>query len=86
MENAWVHTGPCRAVIELKAEEREELTRWSKARFEKGRIAGLEGRHKGSRVRKATPAVQARLLKKTSKSLEMAARTGRAGRWLQQLA
>jgi transposase len=99
--------GPYQAVIELKAEEREELTRWSKsrtlpagdvlkarlilaladgnsysaveaelntsrptiarwkARFEKGRIAGLEGRHKGSRVRKATPAVQARLLKKT---------------------
>jgi len=99
--------GPYQAVIELKAEEREELTRRSKsrtlpagdvlkarlilaladgksysaveaelntsrptiarwkARFEKGRIAGLEGRHKGSRVRKATPAVQARLLKKT---------------------
>ena len=92
------------AVIELKTEEREELTRWSKsrtlpagdvlkarlilalahgksysaveselntsrptiarwkARFEKDRIAGLEGRHKGSRARKATPAVQARLL------------------------
>src|SRR3984957_7832505 len=99
--------GPYQAVIELKAEEREELTRWSKSRTlpagdvlkarlilalaggkscsaveaelntsrpknprgkgrcEKGRIAGLEGRHKGSRVRKATPAVQARLLKKT---------------------
>src|ERR1700689_391994 len=93
--------GPYQAVIELGAEEREELTRWSKsrtlpagdvlksrmilaladgksysaveaelntsrptiarwkARFEKARIAGLEGRHK------ATPAVQARLLKKT---------------------
>src|SRR3984957_15146400 len=87
--------GPCQAVIELKAEERDELTRWSKsrtlpagdvlkarlilaladgksysaveaelntsrptiarwkARFEKGRIAGLEGRHKGTRVGKA---------------------------------
>jgi transposase len=99
--------GAYQAVIELKAEEREELTRWSrsrtlsagdvlkarlilalsdgksysaveaelntsrptiarwKARFEEDRIAGLEGRHRGSRVRKATPAVQARLLKKT---------------------
>ena len=87
---AWVHMGPYRAVIELRAEEREELTRWSKsrtlragdvlkarlilaladgksysaveaelntsrptiarwkARFEKARIAGLEGRHKGA--------------------------------------
>jgi transposase len=99
--------GPYEAVIELRAEERDELARWSKsrtlpagdvlkarlilaladgksysaveaelntsrptiarwkARFEKARIAGLEGRHKGSRARKATPAVQARLLKKT---------------------
>jgi hypothetical protein len=107
MKNAWVHMGAYQAVIELKAEEREELTRWSrsrtlsagdvlkarlilalsdgksysaveaelntsrptiarwKARFEEDRIAGLEGRHRGSRVRKATPAVQARLLKKT---------------------
>ncbi len=31
----------------------------------RGRIAGLEGRHKGSRPRKATPAMQARLLRKT---------------------
>ena len=95
------------AVIELSAEEREELTRWSKsrtlaagdvfkarlilaladgksysiveselktsrptvarwkARFEKARMAGVDGQHKGSRPRKATPAVQAKLLKKT---------------------
>jgi transposase len=43
---------------------RPTVARW-KARFEQDRIAGLEGRHKGSRPRKATPAVQARLLKKT---------------------
>lgn len=43
---------------------RPTVARW-KARFEKDRIAGLEGRHKGSRPRKVTPAVQARLLKKT---------------------
>src|ERR1700733_14219293 len=97
----------CQAVIELSAEEREELTTWSnsrtlaagdafraklilaladgksysavetelktsrptiarwKARFEQSRIAGLEGRHKGSQPRKATPAMQARLLRKT---------------------
>jgi transposase len=95
------------AVIELRDEEREELTRWStsrtlpagdvlkarlilkladgisysqieadlntsrptiarwKVRFERERIGGLEARHKGSRPRKATPAVQARLLRKT---------------------
>lgn len=97
----------CKAVIELTAEESEELARWAKsrtlpaadvfkarlilalargksyteietglgtsrptiarwkARFERDRIAGLEGRHKGSRPRKATPAAQARVLKKT---------------------
>ena len=102
------------AVIELSAEEREELTRWSKsrtlaagdvfkarlilaladgksysiveselktsrptvarwkARFEKARMAGLDGQHKGSRPRRATPAVQAKLLKKD---------TTEAGRW-----
>lgn len=43
---------------------RPTIARW-KARFEEGRIAGLEGRHKGSQARKATAAMQARLLKKT---------------------
>jgi transposase len=43
---------------------RPTIARW-KARFEEARIAGLEGRHKGSQPRKATPAMQARLLKKT---------------------
>jgi transposase len=43
---------------------RPTVARW-KARFEKDRVAGLEGRHKGSRPRKVTPALQARLLKKT---------------------
>jgi transposase len=100
------------AVIELRAEESEELTRWSKsrtlpagdvfkarlilaladgksyscvetelgtsrptiarwkARFEAARMAGLNGRHKGSLPRKATAAVQARLLKKTQQKPE----------------
>src|ERR1700721_2656228 len=95
------------AVIELSAEEREELTTWSnsrtlaagdafraklilaladgksysaveaelktsrptiarwKARFEEKRIEGLEGQYKGSRPRKATPSMQARVFKKT---------------------
>jgi len=99
--------GSYQAVITLSAEEREELTRWSKsrtlpagdvfkarlilaladgksystveaelntsrptiarwrARFEQARMEGLEGQHKGSRPRKATPSVQARILKKT---------------------
>jgi transposase len=43
---------------------RPTIARW-KARFEKQRIAGLEGLHKGSRPRKVTPSVQARVLKKT---------------------
>jgi transposase len=107
LENAWVCMAGLQAVIELTAEEREELTRWSKSRtlpvgdvfkallilalaegksysrietelktarptiarwkkrFEKGRIAGLESRHKGSSPRWITPAVQARVIKKT---------------------
>jgi hypothetical protein len=43
---------------------RPTIARW-KARFVEGRIAGLEGRHKGSRASRATPAVLARVLKKT---------------------
>ncbi|HEX4310133.1 MAG TPA: IS630 family transposase [Acidobacteriaceae bacterium] len=43
---------------------RPTIARW-KARFERDRIGGLEARHKGSQPRKATPAVQARLLRKT---------------------
>src|SRR5579884_1441938 len=43
---------------------RPTIARW-KTRFDEARIAGLEGRHKGSRPRRATAAVQARVLKKT---------------------
>ena len=43
---------------------RPTIARW-KARFGEARISGLGGRHKGSQPRKATPAMQARLLKKT---------------------
>ena len=43
---------------------RPTIARW-KARFEEGRIAGLEGGHIGSRPRTVTPVVQARVLKKT---------------------
>src|SRR5271169_48331 len=43
---------------------RPTIARW-RARFEEARIDGLEGQHKGSRPRKATPSVQARILKKT---------------------
>src|SRR6201988_3466284 len=99
--------GSHEAVIQLSAEEREELTWWSKsrtlpagdvfkaslilaladgksysaveaglntsrptiarwrARFEEARIEGLEGQHRGSRPRKATASMQARILKKT---------------------
>jgi len=43
---------------------RPTIARW-RARFEQDRIQGLESRHQGSRPRTATPAVQARILKKT---------------------
>jgi transposase len=52
-----------RIEAELKT-SRPTIARW-KARFEEGRIAGLEGRHIGSRPRTVTPAMQARVLKKT---------------------
>jgi transposase len=48
---------------------RPTIARW-KARFEEARIEGLEALHKGSRPRKATPAVQARLLQKTQQKPE----------------
>lgn len=39
------------------------IARW-KARFERNRLAGLEGRHRGSRPRTATAAVQARVVRR----------------------
>src|SRR5438093_9883691 len=39
------------------------IARW-KTRFEQDRLAGLEGRHKGSRPRMATAAVQARVVRR----------------------
>jgi transposase len=39
------------------------IARW-KTRFERDRLAGLEGRHKGSRPRTATAAVQARVVRR----------------------
>lgn len=43
---------------------RPTIARWKK-RFEEDGITGLDARHKGSSARTVTPAVQARLLKKT---------------------
>lgn len=43
------------------------ISRW-KRRFEKEGLEGLEGRHKGSRVRAATPAVQGKVLKRIQKA------------------
>ena len=43
---------------------RPTIARW-RARFEEARIAGLESQHRGSRPRKGTPSMQARILKKT---------------------
>jgi transposase/transcriptional regulator with XRE-family HTH domain len=44
---------------------RPTIARW-KRRFEEGGMAGLDARHKGSEPRKATPLVQARVLRKTT--------------------
>ncbi|HKD06765.1 MAG TPA: IS630 family transposase [Bryobacteraceae bacterium] len=52
-----------RIEAELKT-SRPTVARW-KARFEQNRIAGLEARHVGSRPRRVSPAVQARVLRKT---------------------
>src|SRR5580698_2111863 len=43
---------------------RPTIARW-RARFEQARMKGLEGQYRGSRPRKATPSMQARILKKT---------------------
>jgi len=43
------------------------ISRW-KRRFEEKGLEGLEGRHKGSKVRAATPAVQGKVLKKIQKA------------------
>src|SRR5437867_71588 len=39
------------------------IARWGR-RFEQDRLAGLEGRHRGSKPRTATPAVQARVVRR----------------------
>jgi transposase len=44
---------------------RPTIARW-KARFEKNGMAGLEPQHKGSKPRTVTPAVQAKVLRKTT--------------------
>ena len=44
---------------------RPTVARW-KARFEKDGMAGLETQHQGSKPRTVTPAVQARVLRKTT--------------------
>jgi transposase len=44
---------------------RPTIARW-KARFEKNGMAGLDPQHKGSKPRTVTPAVQARVLRKTT--------------------
>src|SRR4051794_41170363 len=48
---------------------RPTIARW-KGRFEKDGMAGLEPRHNGSEPRTVTPAVQARVLRKTTRKPE----------------
>jgi transposase len=52
--------------VELKT-SRPTIARW-KERFERDGIAGLETRHRGSKPRTVTPAVQAKVLRKTTQS------------------
>ena len=69
------------------------ISRW-KRRFEEEGLEGLEGRHKGSKVRAATPAVQGKVLKKIQKAppdgsthwscRKMARELGVSGRSLQR--
>jgi transposase len=56
------------------------IARW-KMRFERDGLAGLEGRHLGSKPRAATPKVQARVIRRVQQSQGTAARTGPAGNW-----
>ncbi len=57
--------GKSYSVVEAELNtSRPTIARW-RTRFEQARMEGLEGRHKGSRPRKGTPSVQARILKKT---------------------
>ncbi len=48
---------------------RPTIARW-KARFESDGISGLDARHQGSKPRTATPAVQARILRRTTQKPE----------------
>src|ERR1041385_4981366 len=50
--------------VELQT-SRPTIARW-KSRFEKQGMAGLDPRHRGSEPRKATPSLQARILRKTT--------------------
>lgn len=54
--------------IELHT-SRPTIARWKK-RFEQQGLAGLDPRHKGSEPRRATPSVQARVLRKTTQRPE----------------
>lgn len=50
-------------VVKALGTTKPTIARW-KARFEQAGIAGLELRHKGSRLRVATAAVQARVVRR----------------------
>ena len=56
------------------------VARW-RVRFERDGVAGLEGRHRGSRPRTATATVQARVVRRVQQDPTMAARTGPVVNW-----
>ncbi len=65
--------------VELST-SRPTIARW-RARFEQARIEGLEGQYRGSRPRKATPSMQARILTKTQQKPADGSTHWSAARW-----
>lgn len=56
------------------------VSKW-KSRFEQAGMAGLQGTHRGSQPRTATPAVQARILRRAQQKPRTAAHIGPAVSW-----
>lgn len=52
-----------RSIVQRLKTSTATIARW-KSRFEQHRVAGLEGRHRGSQPRTASPAVQARVIRR----------------------
>src|SRR5438876_3397741 len=60
------------------------IARW-RSRFERDRLAGLEGRHKGSRPRRATDAVQARVVRRVQQKPKDGSTPWSCRKWASEL-